>query len=75
MIAYNAFLFIGNHGDMARGNGGTFGMISYDSLWRTMKERGATTYTLTVFFAANYSWEKNIEQKFRNVIVDRKESP
>ena len=23
-------------------------MISYDPLWRTMKERGATTYTLQV---------------------------
>ena len=38
---------IGNHRDIARGKVGCQ-MISYAPLWKTMRERGATTYTLEV---------------------------
>lgn len=33
---------------MSKGNEGISAMISYAPLWRTMEERGATTYTLQV---------------------------
>lgn len=33
--------------EICKGEGGA-AMISYEPLWRTMKERGATTYTLQV---------------------------
>ncbi len=33
---------------MSKGNEGIFKMISYAPLWKTMEERGATTYTLQV---------------------------
>ena len=33
--------------EICKGEGGV-AMISYEPLWRTMKERGATTYTLQV---------------------------
>ena len=31
---------------MSKEKGGAAGMISYEPLWKTMKDRGATTYTL-----------------------------
>lgn len=33
---------------MSTEKGGTAAMISYEPLWKTMKDRGATTYTLQV---------------------------